>query len=149
MKAPDFSLPDQNGQTHKLQDYAGKWLIVYFYPMDETSGCTKEACQFRDAREVIRELSGAEVVGVSKDSVESHKKFAEKHTLNFPILSDPEHRTIEAYGAWKRSVANPLGTHRDTIIINPAGEIVKEYRGVDPDKHAGEIIVDLKLLQGQ
>ncbi|HEV7454589.1 MAG TPA: peroxiredoxin [Candidatus Saccharimonadales bacterium] len=149
MKAPDFSLPDQNGQTHTLQDYAGKWLIVYFYPMDETSGCTKEACQFRDAREVIHELSGAEVVGISKDSVESHKKFAAKHALNFPILSDPEHKTIEAYGAWKHSITNPLGTHRDTIIVNPAGEIVKEYRGVDPDKHAGEIIVDLKLLQGQ
>jgi peroxiredoxin Q/BCP len=149
MKAPNFSLPDQDGKIHTLQDYAGKWLVIYFYPMDETSGCTKEACQFRDAREVIRELSGAEVVGISKDSVASHKKFAAKHALNFPLLSDPEHETIEAYGAWHRSLTNPLGTHRDTIIINPAGDIVKEYRGVDPDKHAGEIIVDLKLLQDQ
>jgi len=149
MKAPNFSLPDQNGNIHSLHDYAGKWLVVYFYPMDETSGCTTEACQFRDARDAIGESGGAAVVGISKDSVKSHEKFAAHHSLNFPILSDPEHKVIEAYGAWKHSPANPLGTHRDTVIINPAGEIVKEYRGVDPQQHAAEIIADLRQLQGQ
>jgi peroxiredoxin Q/BCP len=147
MQAPDFTLPDQNGETHSLKDYAGKWLIIYFYPMDDTSGCTKEACSFRDARETIGQLSGAEVVGISKDSVDSHKKFAAKYNLNFPILSDPEHKVIEAYGAWGISITTPLGTHRDTVIVNPEGQIVKEYRGVDPDSHAGAIITDLKALQ--
>lgn len=147
MQAPDFSLPDQNGQIHSLKDYAGKWLVLYFYPMDETSGCTKEACNFRDSHEVIGKLSGAAVVGISKDSTESHQKFVAKHDLNFTLLSDPKHAVIEAYGAWKPSLTNPLGTHRDTVIINPDGQIVKEYRGVDPDSHAQEIINDLKQLQ--
>jgi thioredoxin-dependent peroxiredoxin len=147
MHAPDFTLPDQNGKMHSLKDYAGKWLIIYFYPMDDTSGCTKEACNFRDARATIGQLSGAAVVGISKDSVESHKKFAAKYDLNFPILSDPEHEVIKAYGAWGISIKTPLGTHRDTVIVDPEGQTVKEYRGVDPATHAGEIIADLKALQ--
>ncbi|HSX17435.1 MAG TPA: peroxiredoxin [Patescibacteria group bacterium] len=149
MKAPDFSLPDQNGTVHTLKDYAGKWVVLYFYPMDETSGCTTEACSFRDARGIIVELGNAAVIGISKDSVESHKKFAEHHGLNFTILSDPEHKVIEAYGSWKRDLTHPLGTHRDTFIINPEGEIVKEYRGVDPETHVNEIITALKQLQGR
>src|SRR6185436_2033786 len=100
MKAADFTLPDQNGNTHSLKDYAGKWLVLYFYPEDETSGCIAEACSFRDARQVIAELGGAEVVGVSKDSVESHKKFADNHELNFTILSDASHDVIKAYHSW-------------------------------------------------
>ncbi len=147
MKAPSFDLPDQQGQHHKLEDYAGSWLVLYFYPQDETSGCTTEACSFRDARQMIAELGGAEVVGISKDSVESHQKFADHHQLNFPILSDPEHTVIEAYGSWHPSADWPYGTTRDTFIINPAGEIVKEYRGVDPEQHVAMIYTDLKQLQ--
>ncbi|HEX7368539.1 MAG TPA: peroxiredoxin, partial [Candidatus Saccharimonadales bacterium] len=96
-QAPNFSLPDQDSKTHSLTDYAGKWLVLYFYPKDDTPGCTAEACAFRDGREDLAKL--AEVVGVSKDSVASHKKFVEKYHLNFTILSDPEHKTIEAYGS--------------------------------------------------
>lgn len=150
MKAPAFSLIDQNGIVQSLKDYAGQWLVLYFYPKDNTSGCTTEACNFRDEREAIRALSNAEIIGISKDSVASHKKFADKHGLTFPILSDPDHTVIEAYGAWgKRTFMGReyMGTFRNTYIINPDGEIVKTYEGVDPKKHAAEIITDLKALQ--
>lgn len=150
MKAPAFSLIDQNGIVQSLKDYAGQWLVLYFYPKDNTSGCTTEACNFRDEREAIRALGNAEIIGISKDSVASHKKFADKHGLTFPILSDPDHTVIEAYGAWgKRTFMGReyMGTFRNTYIINPDGEIVKTYEGVDPKKHAAEIITDLKALQ--
>lgn len=150
MKAPDFSLPDQDGIMHTLQDYAKKWIVLYFYPRDDTPGCTTEACNFRDARDAIAEFGNAVVLGVSKDSVASHKKFAEKHNLSFTLLSDPEHTTIEEYGAWgprKFMGREFMGTHRNTYIINPAGEIVKTYEGVDPKKHAAQIIADLQQLQ--
>lgn len=149
-QAPDFSLQDQDGTTHTLADYAGRWLVFYFYPKDDTSGCTAEACSFRDERDAIAEFGNAVVVGVSKDTVRSHKKFAEKYGLNFTILSDPEHKTIEAYDSWKpkRFMGRDyIGTERNTFIINPNGQIAKEYRGVDPKKHAAEIIADLKELQ--
>ena len=147
-QAPDFSLSDQNSKTHSLKDYAGKWLVLYFYPKDDTPGCTTEACAFRDGREDLVKL--AEVVGVSKDSVASHKKFADKYHLDFTILADPEHKTIEAYGSWqpKKFMGREfLGTSRDTFIISPDGQIAKEYRGVDPKTHAPAIIADLKALQ--
>lgn len=144
MKAPDFTLPDQNGDMHSLKDYAGKWLVLYFYPEDDTSGCTTEACNFRDAREIIAELGGAEVVGVSRDNVESHKAFADKYHLNFTLLSDTSHEVIKAYDSWGALMAN-----RNTFIINPAGEIVKEYKGVEPNEHVTHILNDLKELQGQ
>ncbi len=142
MKAADFNLPDQNGNMHSLKEYAGKWLVLYFYPEDDTSGCTTEACNFRDAREVIGELGGAEVVGISKDTVDSHKQFYDKYNLNFTILSDISHNTMKAYDSWGVMMAD-----RNTFIINPEGEIVKEYKGVEPSEHAGEIIKDLKELQ--
>jgi peroxiredoxin Q/BCP len=148
--APDFTLADQNGATHSLKDYAGKWLVLYFYPKDDTPGCTKEACSFRDARDVIAELGHIEIVGVSKDSVASHKKFAEKHGLTFTLLSDPEHKVIEAYDSWKpRNFMGRdfLGTHRNTFIISPDGMIAKKYEGVDPQTHAAQIIKDLQTLQ--
>lgn len=150
MKAPDFSLIDQDGIVHSLKDYAGKWLVLYFYPKDSTPGCTTEACTFRDEREAIAEFGGAEIVGVSKDSVASHKKFADKHGLTFTLLSDPDHTTIEAYGAWgprKFMGREYMGTYRNTYIIGPKGDIVKRYENVDPKKHAAEIITDLKTLQ--
>lgn len=149
-QAPDFSLQDQDGVTRSLKDYAGNWLVLYFYPKDETTGCTAEACSFRDARDVIAELGHAKVVGVSKDSVASHKKFIENHNLNFTLLSDPDHVTIAAYGSWKPQKfmgREYLGTHRDTFIINPEGGIAKKYEGVNPSTHVAEIIKDLQALQ--
>lgn len=133
-----------------LADYAGKWLVLYFYPKDDTPGCTAEACNFRDEREVIAEFGNAEVVGVSKDSVRSHKKFTDKYGLTFTLLSDPEHKVIEAYDSWKPKKfmgREYIGTERNTFIISPDGMIAKEYRGVDPKTHAAQIIADLKTLQ--
>jgi len=144
MQAPDFTLADQNGQQHSLKDYHGHWLVLYFYPKDNTPGCTKEACNFRDQRGAIQAMQNTEIVGVSTDSVESHHKFSEEHGLNFTLLSDPDHHVIEAYGAW----GGVFRTKRHTVIINPDGEIAKEYRGVHPGSHAAEIIADLQALQG-
>lgn len=135
MKAPDFNLPDQNGKLHQLSDYAGRWLIVYFYPKDDTPGCTKEACNFRDnlSEYYKRDVS---VVGISKDSVASHEKFAKKYDLNFTILSDESLETIKAFGAWGNKVL------RNTYLINPEGEIVKTYEDVKPETHSAEILSD-------
>jgi thioredoxin-dependent peroxiredoxin len=149
-KAPDFKLDDQNGNSHSLADYDGKWLVLYFYPKDETSGCTTEACSFRDARSFIAEHGNAEVVGVSKDSVKSHKKFADHHELDFTLLSDPTHETIEAYDSWKPAKFmghEYLGTKRNTFIINPEGFIAKKYEGVDPNTHVADMLKDLETLQ--
>lgn len=149
-QAPDFTLPDQNDKKHSLSDYAGKWVVLYFYPMDGTSGCTTEACSFRDARSAIADFGNAVVIGISKDSVESHQAFADKHDLNFTLLSDPEHKVIEAYDSWDPDFYHEdlfLGTRRNTFIIDPGGMIAKEYRGVDPETHVAEIIADLKTLQ--
>ncbi len=148
--APDFTLLGQDGEEHSLHDYRGKWVVLYFYPMDGTPGCTKEACSFRDAREAIAELGNAVVLGVSKDSVDSHRKFADKHSLDFTLLSDPDHRVIEAYGSWDPKFFWGkifLGTKRNTFLIDPDGNIAKEYKGVDPASHPAEIIADLKALQ--
>ena len=150
--AHNFSLQDQNGETKTLADYAGKWLVLYFYPKDDTPGCTTEACSFRDERDVIAELGNAEVVGISKDSVKSHKKFMDKYGLNFTLLSDPEHTTIEVYDSWKPKKfmgREYIGTERNTFIISPEGMIAKEYRGVEPKTHAAQIISDLKALRAQ
>jgi len=151
MKASDFTLPDQNNKLHSLADYRGKWLVLYFYPKDNTAGCTLEACSFRDERDDITAL-GAEVVGVSKDSVKSHAKFAEKHNLNFVLLSDESTDMIKAYDAWglKKFMGREFeGIIRKTVIINPEGEIVKEYPKVTPLGHAAKIIADLTALQQQ
>ncbi len=149
-KAPDFSLQDQHGDTKTLADYSGKWIVLYFYPRDNTPGCTTEACNFRDERDAIAQFGNAEVIGISRDSVRTHANFARKHDLNFTLLSDPEHITIEAYDSWgmKKFMGREfLGIHRDTYLINPDGQIVKEYKGVNPKEHASEIINDLKSLQ--
>ena len=149
MKAPDFALLDQNGTTKTLNDYAGSWLVVYFYPKDDTPGCTTEACSFRDGRDVLADM-GVHVVGISKDSVKSHAKFAAKHKLDFTLLSDPEHITIEAFGSWKMKKfmgREYMGINRDTYLINPTGEIVKKYEGIDPKNHFSVIVADLQALQ--
>ncbi|HEV2403025.1 MAG TPA: peroxiredoxin [Candidatus Saccharimonadales bacterium] len=148
-KAADFRLPDQHNVMHDLSEYAGKWLVLYFYPKDDTPGCTKEACSFRDARETIAKLGKAEVVGISADSVASHQHFTQKHQLNFTLLSDPDHHTIEAYNSWKpRHFMGKefLGTERNTFIIDPQGNIAKSYIGVNPETHAAQIIDDLQSL---
>jgi len=149
MKAPDFQLPDQSNKIHQLSDFAGKWLVIYFYPKDDTPGCTKEACNFRDSWHTLEGM-GVALVGVSKDNVKSHKKFADKYQLKFPLLSDSEHTMIEAYGAWseKKFMGKTFeGIQRNTLLINPQGEIVKEYTSVNPLTHSGEIIKDLEQLQ--
>jgi len=143
MKAPDFSLPDQYGKIHKLSDYVGKWLIVYFYPKDDTPGCTKEACSFIS-------FHNASVIGISKDSVKSHAKFAQKYHLNFSILSDESTETIKAYGAWgkKKFMGREYDSiFRNTYLINPQGEIVKKYDKVKPETHSAEILKDLETIQ--
>jgi peroxiredoxin Q/BCP len=146
MKAQEFSLKDQNGELQKLQYYRGKWVVVYFYPKDDTPGCTKEACEFRDRFSDLQD-KGVIILGISRDSVASHKKFAEKYNLNFPLLSDETTETIKAYGAWND---NPLPmmspVKRMTFLINPEGEIVKEYPKVNPIGHAGQILEDLQGL---
>lgn len=149
-KAPDFKLADQNNQIKSLNDYRGKWLVLYFYPKDNTPGCTTEACSFRDTREVIAEQGNAEIVGISKDSVKSHQKFIKDHSLNFTLLSDPEHATIEAYDSWgpKKFMGREyFGTLRNTFLIDPESNIVKKYTGVNPKNHASQIIKDLNDLQ--
>lgn len=145
MKAPNFSLTDQDGNTKTLTDFAGSWLIVYFYPKDDTPGCTTEACSLRDANDELIKL-GAEVVGISKDDQDSHRKFKAKHKLNFTLLSDPTGETIDAYGAWGPKMFGKLGIQRKTFIINPNGEIVKTYGRVTPLGHGDQVISDLKVL---
>ena len=144
-KAPDFALPDQNGVIHKLSDYAGKKVILYFYPKDNTPGCTKQACGFSERYPQFRE-KGAIVLGVSKDSVASHKKFEEKYGLAFPLLSDPERKVIEAYDVWKEKknyAKVSMGVVRTTYLIEEQGIIVKSNDKVkaaeDPEKMLQEL----------
>jgi len=149
MRAEAFTLSDQEGRSHSLSDYEGKWVVLYFYPKDNTPGCTKEACGFRD---FLSQFSKEDIVvlGVSKDSVSSHQKFSDKYKLNFPILSDPEHKIIQAYGAWgmKKFMGREFeGTIRKTILIDPKGNIAKIYEKVNPLIHAEQVLDDIKLLQ--
>lgn len=146
--APNFSLKDKDGNVHSLEDYRGKWVVIYFYPKNNTPGCTKEACSFRDGRDMLASL-GAEIIGISKDSLESHNRFSKLHKLNFTLLSDPTAETIKSYGSWKKKKfmgKEYMGISRDTFIVNPKGEIAKEYRGVNPMTHFEEVMKDLKQL---
>jgi len=148
MKAKDFKLLDQDGKSHKLSDYIGQWVVLYFYPKDDTPGCTKEACNFRDSIAEIQKL-GAQVLGISKDSVTSHKKFAEKYVLNFPILADESKKTIQNYNAWgkKKFMGKTFeGTLRKTYLIDSKSEVRKVYEDVNPTRHADEVISDLTRL---
>jgi len=147
-KAPDFTLSDNDGVSHTLGEYAGSWLVLYFYPKDETPGCTTEACSMRDARDDITEL-GANVVGVSMDDASSHEKFKAHHSLNFTLLSDPEKTAIEAYGAWGKKMFGQEGVLRKTFIINPDGTVVKEYGRVTPLGHGEQVVAELKKQQGK
>lgn len=145
MKAKDFFLKDQKGKLHKLSDYKGKWVVLYFYPKDDTPGCTKEACGFRDAIEEFKKKN-AVVLGISKDSVDSHKKFSDKYHLNFSILSDIEKKVIQDYDSWgeKKFLGKTfMGTLRNTYLINPKGMIVKKFEKVNPLTHPQEILKEI------
>lgn len=151
MEVPDFRLPDQAGEMHKLSDYRGKWVLVYFYPEDDTPGCTKEACAFRDLSSDFKK-QGIIVLGISKDSVRSHKKFAEKYKLNFPILSDQNLEVIKSYDGFgkKKSFGREyMGVYRNSFLINPEGEIAKKYEGVDTLAHASEVLADFNKLNNK
>jgi len=145
MKAKNFALPDQTGKIHRLTDYQGKWVVLYFYPKDDTPGCTKEACGFRDrSLELVKK--GAVILGVSKDTVKSHLSFMNKYQLNFPLLSDKTAETIKTYNAWgeKKFLGKTFqGTLRKTYLINPTGEIVKVWEKVNPLLHAQEVLDEL------
>ena len=143
--APAFELIDQYQKVHTLADYAGKWVVVYFYPKDDTPGCTTEACNFRDDIFTIHELN-AEVLGISLDSAESHAKFAGKHGLPFPLLSDADKKTAEKYGCLT-SLGPVKFARRHTFIINPEGKLAKIYRDVKPKRHSRDVITDLRSLQ--
>ncbi len=146
--APNFELPDQNGDVHKLEDYKGKYVVLYFYPKDMTSGCTVEAQNFRDNLEEFKKL-GVEVIGMSKDSVKRHKKFEEKEELNFTLLADEECKVVETYGVWvEKSMYGKkyMGIQRDTFVIDPEGKIVKHYEKVKPKDHVQEVLDDLREL---
>lgn len=143
--APEFKLQDQNGKTHELKDYRGKWVALYFYPKDQTPGCTTQACEFRDNIFAFRD-AGAVILGVSVDDVESHKKFSEKHGLPFPILADSEKVVAKQYGVLKRFLGVAELAKRDTFLIDPTGKIVRHYADVDPKGHSQVVLKDIKEL---
>ena len=144
--APDFSLKDVDGKPHALADYKGRWLVLYFYPKDDTPGCTTEACSLRDAATELSELD-ADIVGVSADDAKSHGKFVAKYHLNFTLLSDPDKKVIEAYGAWGKKMFGKEGILRKTFIISPDGQVVKAYGRVTPLGHGDQVVDELKRLQ--
>jgi peroxiredoxin Q/BCP len=144
--APEFKLQDQNGKWHELKDYRGKWVALYFYPKDQTPGCTTQACEFRDNIFAFRD-AGAVILGVSVDDVESHKKFSEKHGLPFPILADPTKATAKEYGVLKKFFGTLEAARRDTFLIDPQGKLVKHYMDVDPKGHSQVVLKDIKEMQ--
>jgi len=143
--APDFTLPSQEGSSVSLKDYRGKWIVLYFYPKDQTPGCSREAHNFQVDQPKYAEHN-AVVLGVSLDSVDSHKKFCAKEGLNFKLLADTDHKVTDSYG----SLTN-LGlvkfAARHTFLIDPAGKIAKAYTSVDPLKQSGEVLAELDVLQ--
>ncbi len=147
-KAPAFSLKATDGSTVKLSDYKGKYIVLYFYPKDDTPGCTREACAFRDRQKEIEDL-GAVVLGVSADSVEKHQKFTQKFELNFPLLADTDHALAEKFGAWREKNMYgkvSMGIQRSTFIIDPAGKVAKLWKKVSVDGHDDQVIDALKEL---
>jgi len=148
VRAPGFELPDQEGKVHKLSDYKGTWILLYFYPKDDTPGCTKEACAIRDNWSSFKKL-GVQVFGVSADSVSKHAKFAQKYELPFTLLADEEKHVVESYGVWglKKFMGREyMGIHRASYLIDPEGQIAKVYEKVKPAEHAEQVLADLKGL---
>jgi peroxiredoxin Q/BCP len=142
--APEFELPDQDGQLHSLEDYRDQWVVLYFYPKDDTPGCTTQACEFRDNVFAFRDLN-AQILGVSLDDVESHKGFAEKHGLPFPLLADVGGAASSAYGVKTRMAGMEIAK-RQTFIIGPDGTVAKHYEKVNPDTHSKQVLADLAEL---
>ncbi|MBU0929329.1 MAG: thioredoxin-dependent thiol peroxidase [Spirochaetes bacterium] len=143
--APDFTLQDDEGKPVSLSSYRGKTVVVYFYPKDDTPGCTKEACGFRDAYDLFL-AKGAVVIGVSPDKPASHGRFRAKHGLPFVLLADPEHSVLEAYGAWgEKSMYGKkyMGVVRSTVVVAPDGSVLKAFPKVSPEGHAAEILAEL------
>jgi peroxiredoxin Q/BCP len=145
--APGFSLPDQNGALRRLAEWRGKWVVLYFYPKDDTPGCTTEACAFRDDLAKLTE-QGAQVVGISVDDTLSHKAFADKYHLPFPLLADAKGEVALQYGALSDWLVVKVAK-RYTFLIDPDGRIAKTYLSVDASRHSNEIIADLKALQAR
>lgn len=147
--APAFELESDAGDTVRLDALRGRWIVLYFYPKDDTSSCTKEACGFRDRLPSFDRRDVA-VLGVSPDDVASHRKFREKYDLNFPLLSDPDHAVAEVYGAWGRKKLYGReyeGILRTTFIIDPGGRIARVYQKVRPAEHAAELLAELEDLE--
>lgn len=143
-QAPDFELLDQHGQTHRRGDYLGQWLVVYFYPKDDTPGCTTEACEFRDDIFQLKQMR-VPVIGISTDDVASHKEFADKYHLPFTLLSDADGQVAKRYGALLDMLVMSFAK-RHTFILDPQGRIAKIYRDVSPKTHSDQVIADLKAL---
>lgn len=147
-RAPDFTLTADDGQKVRLADLKGKPVVLYFYPKDDTPGCTREACAFRDQQSHLQEL-GAVVLGVSPDSVESHVKFRDKYALNFPLLADPGHETAEKYGAWREKSMygkKSMGIQRSTYLIDADGQVARLWKRVQVDGHDDEVLEALREL---
>ncbi len=144
--APAFKLQDQNGQWHTLDEYKGKWLALYFYPKDNTPGCTTQACEFRDNVFAFRDAN-AVIVGISLDDMASHKKFAEEHGLPFTLLADTTKQTARNYGVLTKMMGVMEVAQRDTFLIDPNGKIAKHYIRVDPKGHSKLVLADIKALQ--
>jgi peroxiredoxin Q/BCP len=144
--APTFKLPDENGTIHDLADQHGKWTVVYFYPTDDSPGCTTEACQFRDLHPDIK-VEGATVWGISPQGAESHQKFKNKHGLTFSLLSDEDHKVADQYGAWGPKVfagKESIGLIRSTVLVDPEGRVAKYWHKVSADGHATEVLDTLR-----
>ena len=142
--APNFNLQDQNGNWHTLDNYKGQWVVLFFYPKDQTPGCTTEACNFRDNIFEFQKLN-AQILGVSLDDIESHQAFSEKYSLPYPILADVNQECATEYGVLGKFMMMTIAK-RQSFLINPEGSIVKHYKKVNPDTHTNEVIVDLKRL---
>lgn len=148
-KAPAFTLKNAEGKSVKLSEFKGKPVVLYFYPKDDTPGCTKEACGFRDASAALKK-HGAVVLGVSPDNVASHAKFRDKYELPFPLLSDEKHEVAEKYGAWREKNMygkKSMGIQRSTYLIDEEGKIAKVWARVKPEEHAAQVLEALAALE--
>lgn len=147
-RAPTFTLPADDGSKVRLSDLAGQPVVLYFYPRDDTPGCTREACAFRDQQATLKKL-GAVVLGVSRDSIESHGKFRDKYRLNFPLLADADHQVAEKYGAWREKNMygkKSMGIQRSTFLIGPDGKVAKVWKQVKVDGHDEQVLDAVREL---
>ena len=144
--APNFKLPDENGEPHELKEYLGKTVVLYFYPKDDTPGCTKEACNFRDDYSAYQQ-AGVTILGISPDNSRSHSRFTNKYELPFKLLADEDHHICEVYGVWglkKMMGRQYYGVQRTTFLISPDGMIARVFENVKPDQHSHEVLEALK-----